>query len=159
MKCFRKLTLTGYTVKYVDLREPKPRAVYEEVYTVDGDTKGSFDKLGLNLTDYIRDRYERGGYVCCSIERIKARRQVDVDLRELWEIAAHMETPEEYEAITTENRIAFMLAAVTACCMIHREPPPDDLLSLFSGGEPESNPYSLQAVTAHCSGREGGLKW
>lgn len=49
-------------------------------------------------------------------------------------IAAHMETPEEYEAITTENRIAFMLAAVAACRMIHREPPPDDLLSLFSGG-------------------------
>ena len=70
MKCFRKLTLTGYTVKYVDLREPKLRTVYEEVYTVDGDTKGSFDKLGLNLTDYIRDRYERGGYVCCSIELI-----------------------------------------------------------------------------------------
>lgn len=49
-------------------------------------------------------------------------------------IAAHMETPEEYEAITTENHIAFMLAAVAACRMIHREPPPDDLLSLFSGG-------------------------
>lgn len=49
-------------------------------------------------------------------------------------IAAHMETPEEYEAITTENRIAFMLAAVAACRMIHREPPPDDPLSLFSGG-------------------------
>lgn len=74
-------------------------------------------------------------------------------------IAAHMETPEEYEAITTENHIAFMLAAVAACRMIHREPPPDDLLSLFSGGGgTESNPYSLQAVTAHCSGREGGLK-
>ena len=49
-------------------------------------------------------------------------------------IAAHMETPEEYEAIATENRIAFMLAAVAACRMIHRMPPPDDLLSLFSGG-------------------------
>lgn len=49
-------------------------------------------------------------------------------------IAAHMETPEEYEAITTESRIAFMLAAVAACRMIHREPPPDDFLSLFSGG-------------------------
>lgn len=49
-------------------------------------------------------------------------------------IAANMETPEEYEAITTESRIAFMLAAVAACRMIHREPPPDDFLSLFSGG-------------------------
>lgn len=87
MNCFRKLTLSGYMVKYVDLREAKPRTVYEEVYTVDGDTKGSFDKLGLNLTDFIRGRYERGGYVCCSIERIKAKRQVDVDLRELWETA------------------------------------------------------------------------
>ena len=73
-------------------------------------------------------------------------------------IAAHMETPEEYEAITTENRTAFMLAAVSACRVIRREPPPDDLLSLFSGGGTESNPYSLQAVTAHCSGREGGLE-
>lgn len=73
-------------------------------------------------------------------------------------IAANMETPEEYEAITTESRIAFMLAAVAACRMIHREPPPDDFLSLFSGGGgTQSNPYSLQAVTAHCSGREGAL--
>ena len=104
MKCFRKLTLTGYTVKYVDLREPKLRTVYEEIYTVDGDTKGSFDKLGLNLTDYIRDRYERGGYVCCSIERIKARRQVDVDLRELWENAAQAEPIREENQEAEEER-------------------------------------------------------
>lgn len=49
-------------------------------------------------------------------------------------IAAFCESPEDYEAITTENRIAFMLAAVAACRVIRREPPPDDLLSLFSGG-------------------------
>ena len=49
-------------------------------------------------------------------------------------IAAHMETPEEYEAITTENHIAFLLAAVAGCRIVQREPAPGDLLRLFSGG-------------------------
>lgn len=32
------------------------------------------------------------------------------------------------------------------------------IADFIGGGGTESNPYSLQAVTAHCSGREGGLK-
>lgn len=42
--------------------------------------------------------------MCCSIERIKARRQVDVDLRELWEIAAQAEPIREENQEAEEER-------------------------------------------------------
>lgn len=35
MNCTKRITLTGYTVRYADLREPKPRKLREEVYTMD----------------------------------------------------------------------------------------------------------------------------
>lgn len=69
-------------------------------------------------------------------------------------MAAHCETPEEYEAITAEDRIAFLFAALERCAILRRETPPR---LDFIGGH--SSPNSLQDVTAHCSGREGGLKW
>lgn len=70
-------------------------------------------------------------------------------------IAAFCESPEEYEAITAEDRIAFLFAAVERCAILRRETPPR--LDFIGGGH--SSPNSLQDVTAHCSGREGGLKW
>lgn len=69
-------------------------------------------------------------------------------------IAAFCESPEDYEAINTEDRIALVFAAVERCAILRRETPPR---LDFIGGH--SSPNSLQVVTAHCSGREGGLKW
>ena len=104
MNCFRKLTLSGYMVKYVDLREAKPRTVCKEVYVIDDDLKRCLGELGIILTDYIRNRYEHSGYVCCSIERIKAKRQVDINLRELWEITAQAEPIREENQEAEEER-------------------------------------------------------
>lgn len=94
MKCTRGIMLTGYTVKYVDLRKPKPRTIREEVYTLDKCGMDALAALGLNVADYITARYECGGYHVLSIERITARRTVSLDLRQLWEQTA---------AVTTEG--------------------------------------------------------
>ena len=91
MKCTKKITLTGYTVKYADLREPKPRTINEEVYTLDKDGVEALSIMGLNVADFITARYERGGYHVISVERISARRTVAVDLHLLWEQAATAE--------------------------------------------------------------------
>ena len=85
MKCTKKITITGYTVKYADLREPKPRTIREEVYTLDKDGVDALSIMGLNVADFITARYERGGYHVISVERISARRMVTVDLLQLWE--------------------------------------------------------------------------
>ena len=69
-------------------------------------------------------------------------------------IAAFCESPEDYEAINTEDRIALVFAAIERNAILRRETPPR---LDFIGGH--SSPNSLQDVTAHCSGREGGLKW
>ena len=91
MKCTKKITITGYTVKYADLREPKPRTIREEVYILDKDGVEALSIMGLNVADFITTRYERGGYHVISVERIRARRTVAVDLHQLWEQAAAAE--------------------------------------------------------------------
>lgn len=84
MNCSKKITLTGYLVKYADLREPKPRTIHEEIYPLDKDALTALNLLGLNVADYITARYERGGYCVVSVERIASKRIVSVDLRQLW---------------------------------------------------------------------------
>ena len=87
MNCTKRLNITGYTVKYYDCREPKPRQIREEIYIMDSEAKAALALLGLDMTDFIRNRYERGGYCCCNIERIKGCREIRVDLRQCWEDA------------------------------------------------------------------------
>lgn len=84
----KRITLTGYKVKFVDLREPKPRHIHTEVYTLDQNGADALNLLGVNVTDFITARYERGGYHVTSMERIEAKRIALVDLRQLWEEAA-----------------------------------------------------------------------
>ena len=83
----KRITLTGYEVKFIDLREPKPRHICTEVYTLDQAGADALQLLGMNVTDFITARYERGGYHVTSVERIKAKRIAIVDLRQLWEEA------------------------------------------------------------------------
>lgn len=68
-------------------------------------------------------------------------------------IAAFCESPEDYEAINTEDRIALVLAAIERNAILRRETPPE--LNFFGGGQSNS-PYSLQAVRGHCSPAERG---
>lgn len=85
MNCTKTIPLTGYLVRYVDLREPKPRTVKEEVYTVDKDSLDALDLLGLNVADFITTRYERSGYHVVSVERIQRKRVAVLDLRRFWD--------------------------------------------------------------------------
>ncbi len=88
MNYTKYLTITGYTVKFVDLREPKPRAIQEEVYTLDREALEALAMVGVNVADFIEERYARGGYHVNSVERIPARRMVPVNLGKLWDAAA-----------------------------------------------------------------------
>lgn len=88
MNCTKRITLTGYKVRYADLRELKPRKLREDVYTMDKEMSGALALLGLDVVDMIAARYERGGYHVASVERIPARRLVNLDLSQLWATAA-----------------------------------------------------------------------
>lgn len=79
-----QLTLTGYTVQYVDMRAPKPRESYTELYILDADTIAALARTGQTIPDYIRGRYERGGYNAISIDKAGPRRTVPLNLQELW---------------------------------------------------------------------------
>lgn len=87
MNCIKKMTLTGYNVQYVDLREPKPRTIREEVYAADRDWLEAVALLGMNVADTIKARYERGGYKALSVDRIAGKRLTSIDLGELWKDA------------------------------------------------------------------------
>lgn len=84
MNCTKRITITGYLVRYVDLREPKPRTIREEVYTLDKDGAGALGLLGLNVADFITARYEHGGYHVIGVEQIRPKRTGRIDLCQLW---------------------------------------------------------------------------
>ena len=86
MKCTKMLNLTAYEVTYFDLREPKPREPKTEIYIVDDDGKKAMELLGVELTSFVKTRYERGGYCCHSVKKIGSR-SCCVDLVKAWEIA------------------------------------------------------------------------
>ena len=87
MNCTKKITITGYRVRYADLREPKPRTIHEEVYTLDKDGVDALNLMGLDVAGFISARYERGGYHVTNVERITPKRVAVLDLRQLWEEA------------------------------------------------------------------------
>lgn len=95
MKCSKRIVLTGYRVQFVDLREQKPRTPQEETYIVDQQWHDAMGLLGLNVLDAIKNRYERSGFHVCSVEVIKPKRVVDVDLSQLWESAEQSVTEEQ----------------------------------------------------------------
>ena len=81
------MVLTGYSVKYVDMREAKPRTVHTEIFVLDACTIGALARTGQAVPDFIRRRYEMGGYHVCTVERESARRQAALDLQALWKSA------------------------------------------------------------------------
>lgn len=85
MTCTKRITITGYLVRYADLREPKPRTIHEDVYTLDKAGIEALGLLGMNVADFITARYERGGYHVTSVERINHKRVAVIDLCQLWE--------------------------------------------------------------------------
>lgn len=87
MTCTKKISMTGFLVRYIDLREPKPRSVKEDVYVMDKDALAALGLMGLNVLDFITTRYERGGYHVISIAPAKPKRVSEIDLFQLWQEA------------------------------------------------------------------------
>lgn len=108
MNCTKKITLTGYMVKYADLREPKPRTIHEEVYTLDKDGVDALALMGLNVADFITARYERGGYHVTSVERITPKRVITLNLCQLWTEAA--QSAIEEVSATPDTEVAHVKA-------------------------------------------------
>ena len=84
MKCTKDIVITAYKVQYVDLREPKPRTPQEEIYTIDKDLADAAGLLHMDPREIIKNRYECGGYKVISIERVKEKRVVTLDLNRLY---------------------------------------------------------------------------
>lgn len=80
----RQISLTGYHVQFVDMRELKPRAVREDLFVIDSKTVAALLLVGQGIPEYIRARYERGGFHVCTCEKIPGRRQIPLDLQQLW---------------------------------------------------------------------------
>lgn len=49
MTCTKLISMTGYLVRYVDLREPKPRTTHEDVYVLDKDALAALGAVGSVL--------------------------------------------------------------------------------------------------------------
>ena len=88
MTCTKQISMPGYLVRYVDLREAKPRAAHEDVYVLDKDALAALGLLGLNVADFITARYERGGYHVIGVERIHQKRTAEINLLKFWQNAA-----------------------------------------------------------------------
>ena len=84
MKCTKDIVLTAYKVQYVDLREPKPRTHVEDIYTIDKDWADAAGLLHMDTLEIIKTRYERGGYKVISIERVKEKLVVTLDLNRMY---------------------------------------------------------------------------
>ena len=84
-----------YLVRYVDLREAKPRTAHESVHVMDKDAMTALGLMGLNVLDYITTSYERGGYHVIGIAPAKPKRVAEVDLCQLWERFTQPATVEE----------------------------------------------------------------
>lgn len=95
MTCMKQISMTGFLARYVDLREPKPRAIHESVYVMEKDALAALGLMGLNVLDFITARYERGGYHVIGIAPAKPKRVAEIDLRQLWEQSAQSATVEK----------------------------------------------------------------
>lgn len=94
MNCIKNISITGFRVQFVDLREPKPRTPREEIYTVDRDWLDAMGLLHQDPASHIKARYERDGYYVFSVVQLKPKRRVTLDLNQLWESAAPGEMQE-----------------------------------------------------------------
>ena len=102
MTCTKLISMTGYLVRYVDLREPKPRAIHESVYVMEKDALAALVLMGLNVLEFITTRFQRGGYLVIGIESAKPKRVAEIDLCQLWEQSAPVANE---EAATPDSEV------------------------------------------------------
>ena len=84
MKCRKQLVLTGYRVQFVDLREPKPRTPREEIHVADRQWLDALGVINKNATGIIKEQYAKAGCEVFSVEQIKPKRTLWLDLCQLW---------------------------------------------------------------------------
>ena len=94
MNCIKQISMTGYLVRHVYLREAKPRYVNEDVYVMEKGALSALSLLGLSVTEFIAARYERGGYHVISVERIPKKRTAEINLLKVWQ-CAHPDNPDD----------------------------------------------------------------
>lgn len=94
MKIGKQVTMTGYRVQFVDLREPKPRQVREDVCVLDAAQLDALGLLGQNPVAEIEHRYQRDGYHVVNVEKIGKRVAV-LDLVQIWDSANRQEVAPE----------------------------------------------------------------
>ena len=95
LTCTKQISMTGYLVRYVDLRGAKPRSTHEDVYVLEKDVLKALEALRMNVADFITARYERGGYHVISVERIQQKRTAEINLLKVWQCAAPTATEEQ----------------------------------------------------------------
>ena len=106
MKCRKQLVLTGYRVQFVDLREPKPRTPQEQIHVADRQWLDAMGLIGHNVADAIKSQYEKGGYKVFSVQPIKPKRAVALDLCQLWNEAEQPISEEAPATNMTEEDVA-----------------------------------------------------
>lgn len=79
----RHTWLTGYSVKYLDLREPKPREPKFKIMVYDCDMLKALEMLGQNVTDHIEARFAKGGYKVLEIKKAGFT-AVGIDMEKLY---------------------------------------------------------------------------
>ena len=84
MKCRKEIVLTGYRVQYIDLREPKPRTPKEAVHVMDRQWLDALAVISKNATGILREQYAKAGFEVFSVEQIKPKRTLWLDLCQLW---------------------------------------------------------------------------
>lgn len=80
----KSISLTGYRVTFVDLREPKPRDQHTEIIVYDKEMIRAAEVLNLSVIDLIVERFAKGGYVVCSVEK-ETCLQACIDLRKVYD--------------------------------------------------------------------------
>lgn len=149
MNCRKQIVMTGYHVQFVDLREPKPRTVYEETYVLD---RKFIDALGvarINLIDYITQKYAKAGYHVCNVQKAHSKRAAYVDLRQMWEDA----DPSRSYHVETASGLTVFKAATEAECerycdqAIQKGSAPD-FLSIVEDEKSQNYKYNVVDIDA-----------
>lgn len=100
MKSIITVGLTAYEVEFVDLREPQPRPHHTELHILTNTQMAAIEVLGLDLQNYIRERFAKGGYHVVCVRKVKSGNvEVGQDLNEVYK-AATSSTESEPEQVS-----------------------------------------------------------
>lgn len=94
MKSIITVGLTAYEVEFVDLREPQPRPHHTELHILTNTQMAAIEVLGLDLQNYIRERFAKGGYHVLCVRKVKGGSiEVSKDLNELYKAETQSNEP------------------------------------------------------------------